>query len=217
MKNITRSASHNFIDLTGKKFGSFLILRRDKNHAPGIVSWICKCECGEIKSIRGGNLKNGKCSCAKCGDEIGMGNRSHGMSDSPTYISWSRMKNRCQNKNDDSYYKYGGRGIKVCKRWMKFENFLEDMGERPEGMSIDRIEGDKGYEPGNCRWATAVEQARNTRRNRLITYNGESKSIVEWSELTGIPQDTLRGRLNMGWSHIETIETPLRKDSRRTK
>jgi hypothetical protein len=147
----------------------------------------------------------------------GNGNTTHGRSGDPTYRSWDAMKHRCSNKKANRYDLYGGKGITVCKRWFKFENFLKDMGERPSGKTLDRKDGTKGYYKDNCRWATSKEQARNTKRNRIITYDGESKSLAEWSEVVGISQDTLKARLNMGWSHIKTIETPLGNNKRSKK
>jgi hypothetical protein len=128
---------------------------------------------------------------------------------SPTYKSWSHMLSRCQNPKTRSYPDYGGRGIAVCDRWQSFEAFLEDMGEAPPGMTIERIENHKGYEPGNCRWATRAEQNRNTRQNRMLTYKGETKCLMEWSRITGIHFQTLIRRLER-WSVEKAFETPIR-------
>lgn len=108
------------------------------------------------------------------------------------------MKSRCLNKNKKSYSDYGGRGIKVCDRWMKFENFLEDMGERPAGMSLDRIDNNGNYCKENCRWATNHQQANNKRSNRLVTFHGVTKSASEWADDLGINRATLYDRLYRG-------------------
>lgn len=111
------------------------------------------------------------------------------------------MRARCRNPKHIDFQNYGGRGIKVCDRWLhSFENFLADMGERPPGMSIDRHPNKDGdYEPGNCRWATPTEQARNTRRNRMITIEGKTACISEWSEESGVSTALIWHRLNKGW------------------
>ena len=115
---------------------------------------------------------------------------------SPTYITWHHMIRRCRDPKFHKYEFYGARGIKVCERWLKFQNFLADMGERPEGKTLDRFPDNRGgYEPGNCRWATPREQQRNTSNNLRLTHNGETKLLVEWAEETGIPAGTLRSRL----------------------
>lgn len=119
-----------------------------------------------------------------------------------TYSVWQGMKYRCNNPNAPAYKNYGGRGIKICMRWSNsFHNFLSDMGERPTSKhTLDRIDNDKGYSPDNCRWATRAEQGRNTRANRLVTYNGQTKPLIEWSEITGVNYGTLRSRLDNGMS-----------------
>jgi len=136
---------------------------------------------------------------------------THGMSRTPTYYVWATMKARCSNPNNDNYHRYGGRGISVCESWANsFEQFLADMGERPDGLSIDRIDVNGDYEPSNCRWATATEQMRNTSVNRLITHNGQTKTLVEWAEASGISVQTLHSRLGRwGWSFEDAISKPI--------
>lgn len=138
--------------------------------------------------------------------------RSHGHTGSPTYESWSRMKQRCNNPNDPSYDGYGGSGIMVCDEWnASFEAFLRDMGERPNGCSLDRYPDPSGnYEPGNCRWATPMQQSRNRRDNSLLKHNGKVMTIVEWSEETGIQPSTISKRINKyGWTAEEALSTPV--------
>lgn len=122
----------------------------------------------------------------------------HGHSQPPTaiYRAWTAMKTRCNNKAAASWPDYGGRGIKVCERWMhSFENFLADMGEKPRGMTLDRINNDGNYEPGNCRWATASEQVTNRRATHLITYGGETMCLAFWARRFGVYESTLRRRI----------------------
>ncbi len=130
--------------------------------------------------------------------------------ESPEYKAWCAMNARCSNSNDRSYERYGGRGIAVCARWRRsFPAFLSDMGRRPgPGWSIDRIDNDDGYSKKNCRWATNRQQALNTSRNRLLTWNGMTMTVSEWSVETNISSKALESRLRLGWTHARTLSTP---------
>jgi len=126
---------------------------------------------------------------------------THGLINTPAYKSWEAMKQRCLNKNHPSYKHYGGRGILISNRWINsFENFLEDMGERPENRSLDRIDNDGNYTPENCRWATTSEQALNKRTSRLFTINGETKTMQELCSIYKIRRKTVYNRLGKGWT-----------------
>ena len=118
------------------------------------------------------------------------------------------MKHRCFNSRNRKYAIYGGRGITVCERWLTYENFLADMGEPPPGMSIDRIDNDKGYEPGNCRWATKETQRRNQRRCRRVTFDGRAQTLAEWAEELGFSLQVLQDRERRGWSVERAFTTP---------
>lgn len=124
------------------------------------------------------------------------------------FRSWLGMRSRCGHHYDKAFERYGGRGIKVCERWRVFENFLADMGPRPPGTSLDRIDVNGNYEPGNCRWATVFQQQRNTRRTRYLTVDGVKRSLAEWAEVTGISRITIQARLRHGWTEKEAVETP---------
>lgn len=138
-------------------------------------------------------------------------NTTHGRSHTPIYRTWASMCNRCTNQNDPNYPRYGGRGITVCERWgSSFDNFLADMGERPEGMSIERKDNSGNYEPGNCRWATRKEQAQNTRRNVQLTFGGRTQPMVAWAAEVGITPAALRLRLQKGWTLERALSSPLR-------
>jgi hypothetical protein len=129
---------------------------------------------------------------------------------SPTYKTWTGMIGRCGNPRSPDYMRYGGRGISVHPRWLTFANFLEDMGERPVGMTLDRINNDGPYSPENCRWATNAQQRRNSRQNHLLTFNGKTQPMVDWAAEVGLTRNTLAARIRMGW----TVERALTQSVR---
>lgn len=121
------------------------------------------------------------------------------------------MIQRCNNIKNQAYKDYGGRGIKVCERWLKFQNFLEDMGERPDGYEIDRIDNDGNYCKENCKWSSSKENCRNKRNNRFLEYNNKKLCCAEWEEVIGIPQNIILLRIKRGWSIEKTLTTPVKK------
>ena len=138
-----------------------------------------------------------------------MSNYKHGMKRTKIYGVWSAMVARCHNPNTKAYPNYGGRGITVCDQWRSFSCFYADMGDRPEGKTLERIENNKGYSPKNCKWAGRREQSRNRRGLNMVTVEGVSRSLGEWSEIKGISIPTLWARLNNNWTPKEAITTPL--------
>jgi len=157
------------IPLEGKMFGNLTVLKRCGNIGVH-TAYTCKCSCGNIKNIRAASLKRGDTKSCGCLRKIMMARKQmkHGMYNTPTYRSWSSMIARCTNPMHHQWKDYGGRGIKVCEEWTIFENFFSDMGERPKGKSIDRIDNDKGYNSKNCKWSTRTEQNRNKRNSKGI-------------------------------------------------
>lgn len=128
----------------------------------------------------------------------------------PLYVLWAGMIARCENPNHVGYKNYGGRGIKVCERWrMSFENFLEDMGERPPGTTLDREDGNKDYEPGNCAWKTTAEQSRNTKRNVYIEVGGVRKTLRDWEIDSGVKRGAYQRRIDLGWDPVAAVTLPL--------
>lgn len=140
-----------------------------------------------------------------------MGVVKHGMHKYSTYRAWEHMRHRCTNSNNPQYKDYGGRGIVVCAAWSRFENFFADMGECPPGLTLDRIDNDKNYEPDNCRWVTRKVQARNRRTNVLIEFHGEKLCVAEWAERFGICRTLVRSRLRAGWTMDQIASTPPSK------
>jgi hypothetical protein len=200
------------IDLSGHRFGKLAVLR-DATALSGRTAFLCKCDCGTQKVILLQSLRNG--STVSCGCR----RRTHGKTKTAEFGVWQGMLNRCYNSNEPAFRHYGGRGIKVCDSWKNsFETFLQDVGLRPsKGYSIDRIDVNGNYEPGNVKWATQQEQMRNTRRNHRIAVNGETRSLVEWAELTGIDRQTIETRIASGWSPEKAIGTPTRQSPARAR
>lgn len=194
-------------DLSGRTFGMLKVLELNGSRNER-AEWRCLCECGNTKLATAYYLKSGVTTSCGC---ITKKKRSqhfitHGMSKSPTFRTWCEMRNRCNNPKCKRYADYGGRGITVCERWRLFANFLADMGERPScDHSIDRIDVNGNYEPGNCRWATATVQNNNTRRNIVVQYDGQSMTATQWSHLTGIPAKTIMTRIKSGWSPRDAL------------
>lgn len=199
----------SFNDLTGRRFERLLVIRRVQNMGNANTKWLCKCDCGNESFVQGGALKDGRVRSCGCLHKETV--TKHGMHKSKTYSSWSAMKDRCTNHNKKVFKYYGGRGISYCKEWENFETFLSDMGDKPEGTSLDRIDNNLGYSPENCKWSTHKEQLRNTRATTYLKFRGVKKSLQEWAEELEISSVTLKSRINRGWSIKDTLTRPVNK------
>lgn len=205
----------------GDRFGQLIILEKINTRIP---YFICKCDCGNTKNIRRDHLKSGgtiSCGCYQSAassqrvSKMHKGNITHGMTGTRIYGIWCGIRQRCTNPNAKFFSYYGGRGIKVCDRWLdSFENFLADMGEPQAGYTLDRVNNEGNYEPNNCKWVTRKEQASNTRRNRNITYKGVTLNVTQWSKKTSIPSNTIITRLENGWTEEDALTTHIVKERR---
>lgn len=195
-----------FKNLLGKRFEKLFVLAFDGKRGDSSY-WKCVCDCGSMRVVRTTDLGSGRVRSCGCGKDK---RPQRGRELDPEYMVWSNMRRRCGEPSNQDYRNYGGKGITVCERWAKYENFIEDMGRRPTpDYSIDRIDGNGNYELSNCRWATATEQARNISTNVLIEHDGKRMCIAEWAEELGMNQHTLGARIRSGWSAKEAIETPV--------
>lgn len=177
------------------------------------LAWLCKCDCGNTKVLRGSVLRRSRSNDTSCGCRKGVWNRTHLATRTPEYRTWQMMRRRCQDKSDASYRNYGGRGIKVCAEWASFEAFLRDMGKRPTPRhSIDRIDNNGHYEPSNCRWATKREQSNNRRSNVVVAAFGKAQNLRQWCDELGLEYDVVRQRVvKLGWAAEKALSAPKRK------
>lgn len=213
-------------DLTDQRFDRWFVTGPSPVRISGKRHWVCRCDCGNIGCVTTSNLRSGNSkSCGCLSVEARTAARfKHGASRTPELSTWRNMIRRCTEPKSSIFKFYGGRGIRVCDRWLGdsgFVNFLSDVGKRPSPKhTIDRIDVYGNYCPENCRWATRKEQGRNRRDNRLVTMNGQTKCLAEWSELTGLKAKTIECRLERGMSSEDALLTPngistrLRKTNR---
>ena len=208
------------IDVSGQKFDMLTAVKVVGKLRKANL-WLCMCDCGSETTAIVTQLRNGyktSCGCKKTmqrGPRPDVAKRNkenakHAMSGNYTYSSWKAMKSRCYDKNDKDYPRWGGRGVTVCEAWRdSFVEFYKDMGERPQGHSIDRIDNDGNYEPGNCRWAIPKTQSNNTRQNYYIEYMGRTQTAKQWAEeLNKVEYKTILYRLRTGWDTHEALTTP---------
>lgn len=207
-------------DHSGRRFGRLEAIRyvgTDSKSRQAL--WLCRCNCGSYATVKSANLSKGAVKSCGClaPDVTRERSTTHGGSKLSEYRCWQGMIQRCTDPSAIGYGRYGGIGVNVCARWKRFESFLADVGRRPtEQHTLDRFPNNKGnYEPGNVRWATKKEQARNRRDNYLITFNDETKTLAEWAEISGLCRTVISRRLKAGWPVHAAINTPsLRRKKR---
>jgi hypothetical protein len=195
----------NFINLTGQTFGRLTVVRRQENTKEGIAKWECLCECGKYTICRGSRLRSGEtksCGCIYPGTSI-----------RPEYRTWQSMKDRCLNPNNRQFKDYGGRGVRMYDNWIEsFTEFYKYVGPKPtSNHTIDRINNNIGYFPGNVKWSTVKEQNNNKRNNLIITFNNKSATLAQWAEFIGISKDILNQRIHRGWPIEKAFTHPVRK------
>lgn len=202
-------------DLVGKRFGRLVVEARWGTDRFGKAMWLCRCDCGKGTTPSGNKLQRGDTrSCGCLHDELARQRfTKHGGRHTTMYNIWCNIKHRCGNPKDPNYKHYGGRGITICDRWKTdFAAFRSDVGERPANLTLERKDNNGPYNAENCIWATMKVQSRNTRRTKRYLYNGESLTLGEWSERTGVPASALYFRINQsGWSVEDALTTPSRK------
>lgn len=194
-------------NLQGQQFGRLTVLEETSARKCKSVVWICSCVCGNLTAVpthylNSGNTKS--CGCLRI--DLGVVIKKHGKTNTVEYRIWAGMISRCYRQNDPSYVNYGARGISVCDRWKNsFEDFLSDMGLRPDDLTLDRVDNEQGYSPDNCRWATKLDQARNTRTNVFVEVQGKRMTLTEACALVQLPYNTVWNRRRSGKSDEEAL------------
>lgn len=219
---MSRRKAHNRLNLVGQTFNRLTVIAEAEPYiTPSTgkksTKWLCQCSCGNQSKVKGSMLKNGhikSCGCLKnekaSARMFKHGHNKNNKERSRTYDAWRAMRERCDNPNHTQYRDYGGRGISYDPNWSDFAHFLADMGECPPGLELDKIDNDLNYCKSNCRWATDEIQANNKRTNRHLTFQGQTRTIAEWSKETGISQSVIKQRIDrLGWNIAEALTVPV--------
>lgn len=201
------------IDLTGMKFNMLTVIERAESAPGGITYWLCRCDCGNFTTVRASNLKNGAVKSCGCLQHQSPPNKTYGGTGTPLYNMWCSMIGRCEHESNNAYPYYGAKGVQVCDEWHDFGVFRDWVNEtKPDdpSLSIDRIDVYGNYEPDNCTWSNAKQQANNRRNNRYYEYNGEIHTLMEWCEIFGLNYGTIHSRIyRNGWPFEQAITTPI--------
>lgn len=211
---VARSA-HNYNDLTGQRFGRLVATNDAGRSRSGKVLWRVRCDCGSGKIVVGGDLRSGRTTSCGCysSEVVSQRNETHGMTKTPEYTAWVSMIVRCKYPSATGFERYGGRGITVCEEWARsFEAFYAYVGPRPSPRhSLDRYPNVNGnYEPGNVRWASTIEQARNKRSTVTVTVGSETRPLAEWCERQGLKYSIVKDRIHkLGWDPVRALGFPI--------
>lgn len=216
---MTKKSRH---DITGQRFGRLVAVERIPGlNSSGQAVYLCRCDCGTEKEIRAGYLRDGRTkSCGCLSAELSSKRaKTHGLSRHPLFPVWHSMMARCFKPHNHAYKDYGARGITVCERWQSVEHFIEDASRLwLPGLTLDRIDNDGNYEPGNVRWTDETAQSRNRRSNVYLTFNGKRQTLFEWADDVGIPRRTLWARIrSYGWSVDKALTTPVFNRGQRSR
>lgn len=184
----------------GERFGKLSVIKRSDESKRGEIRWLCRCDCGAVRSYPGSELRTGRTVSCGCKKKIEPPSKTHGESKTKLYNVWKTMRRRCYAKTSNRYSYYGGRGISVCDDWAKYENFRDWSYSHGyvEGLSLDRIDNDGDYCPENCRWVDMKTQSNNRRNSLYVEINGVTRPVREWGEIYGISPYTLYSRLRKG-------------------
>ncbi len=194
----------------GERFGSLVVTGFSHRTEKSDAYYEARCDCGRKVVVAQKHLRGRVRSCKPCS------RTRHGMSQTAEHLAWSNMRRRCEDPSNVAFANYGGRGIRVCDSWREsFDAFFENVGPRPSSRhSLDRIDNERGYEPGNVRWATRAEQSRNRRDNRRLAARGETLCLSDWATRLGTVPDTIDGRLKRGWSVERAVTEPIHAEKR---
>ena len=204
-------------DLTDKRFGALTVIERSPRRSSGCIMWVCRCDCGNVVTVNGRDLRVGhtkSCGCLYRGRKP-----THGMTKTRIYNIWQHMISRCNRTSDKSYDRYGGRGITVCDEWLDFKTFAEWSFSNgyEDNLTIDRIDNNKGYSPNNCRWATYKQQSNNRRCCKQYEMDGRKQNLKQWCEEFGVRYGTVVNRMRKGWSFERAISEPIHIEKRNRK
>lgn len=220
-----RGRPHNFIDLSGKRFGRLTVINVADRTTSGTIRWDCVCDCGGRTKATTSSLRNGNvtsCGCygrERAAARMAKRSKTHGWSKTKLYKKWRSMLDRCEDCSNKKYRIYGARGVRVCDDWHRFEPFLEwalmsgysESAERGN-LTLDRVDTNGNYEPDNCRFISTAAQNRNKRTNVMVSHNGKTMTAAEWSRELGGSRNLVSRRLSNGWDKETAVTTPVHKE-----